>query len=107
MHLIETRRAQVLLATAALLCLLAAPVRAEDRPWEHARWSVLDAVYALAEADSSSGLRASMSPRDEKERRGFAFTPILRLSVKRNIALSIQGPLIAESAPGLSFELRF
>ncbi len=107
MHPIKIRCAQIALAIAALLCLLAAPALGDDRPWEQARWSTLNARYISGGEDPSSDQRWLESQLQTNERHGFEYNRSLNLNLDRKFVFSIQGPLVSEWAPGLAFELRF
>jgi len=107
MHSVEIRAARILLAIAVSLFLLAAPALGGDRPWEQARWHALEARLISNGEGFSSGKRWLESQTQTDERSGFEYTRSLGLSRGREFVFSIQGPLIADEAPGLAFELRF
>lgn len=107
MHPNKTRAARTATAIVASLCLLAAPAIGDDRPWEQARWHALN-VRSLSNAgDLSSGQRCLESQLHTDDQHGFEYSRNLSLNYGRNVVFSVQGPLVAEWAPGLTFELRF
>jgi hypothetical protein len=95
------------LAIAASLCLFAAPALGDDRPWEQARWLALNARFFSNGEDLSSGQRWLESQFHTDARHGFEYSRSLSLNLERKLVFSIQGPLVAERAPGLAFEVRF
>jgi len=115
MHPIEIRRARLAFAIAALVCLLAAPALADDRPWEQPRWYALNARLFPSGEEVASGQRWLESQLHTTKRHAFEYSRSLRLGFERKFVFGIQGPLaeerapglVVERAPGLAFELRF
>jgi hypothetical protein len=107
MHPIKIRGARIALVIAASLCLLAAPALGDDQPWEQTRWHALNARFFSSGEDISSEQRGFESKLHTNEKHGFEYSRRLSLNPGRRFVFSIQGPLVAERAPGLAFELRF
>ena len=115
MYSIEIRRARLVFAIAALVCLLAAPALGDDGPWEQARWYALDARSFPSGEEISSVQRWLGSPLHTTKRHEFEYDRSLSLGFERRFVFGIQGPLaeerapglIWENAPGLAFEVRF
>jgi hypothetical protein len=107
MHPFENRGARISLAIAASICLLAAPALGDDLPWEQARWHTFNTQFISSGEDMSSGQHGLRSSLHTNEKHGFEFSRSLSLNLGKKFVFSIQGPLIAERAPGLAFEVRF
>jgi len=107
MHSIGIRRARITISIAALLCLLAAPALADERPWEQAGWNALEARPLAAGINCSPGQPWMTSQLDTDARSELEYSGSWSLHFGRNFALSIQAPPVEEWAPGLAFELRF
>jgi hypothetical protein len=97
----------MMLATVALLCVLASTAFGEDRPWEQERWHVLNARYFPAGDGPSSNSSWLESELHTDAEHGFEYSRSLSLNLDKRFIFSIQGPLVAERAPGLAFEVRF
>jgi hypothetical protein len=106
-HLIQLRCARLMLAIAALLCTLAVPALGDDQPREQPRWQALNARFFPGSEEFSSGQHWLESQLYTTKRHGFEYSRSLSLNFERRLVFSIQGPLVAEWAPGLAFELRF
>ncbi len=107
MHSFEIRGIQIALAIVASIFLLTAPALGDDRPWEQTRWRTFSTQFISSGGDLSLGQRGLEPSLHTNERHGFEFSPSLSLNLGKNFIFSIQGPLIAEWAPGLAFEVRF
>jgi hypothetical protein len=107
MYPTKIRCTRLALAIAALLSVLSAPAIGDDRPWEQVRWHALNPRFSARGEELSSGQRWLESQLHTAERYGFEYSRSLSLNFERKIVFSIQGPLVAESAPGLAFEVRF
>ena len=107
MHSFEIRGIRIALAIAASICLLTAPAQGDDRPWEQTRWRTFSTQFVSSGEDLPSGQRGLEPSLHTNERHGFEFSPSLSLNLGKNLVFSIQGPLVAERAPGLAFEIRF
>jgi len=107
MHSIEIRGIRIALAIAAAISLLTVPAQGDDRPWEQTRWRTFSTQFISSGDDLSSGQRGLVPSLHTNERRGFEFSPSLRLNLGKRFVFSIQSPLAAEWAPGLAFEVRF
>ncbi len=107
MHSIQSRAVRIALAIAASLCLLAAPAMGDERPWERARWHILDVQIVSRSENIFSGQRRLESRLHKYERHEIDFSRIFTLNPGPISVFGAQGPFIAESAPGLAFELRF
>jgi len=103
----QTRGTQFALAIAALLCLLAAPAVADDRPWEQERWDTIYAGFDSSEGDLFASQQwLEFQPR-RGDQHGFEYDRGLSLNLEENFVFSIQSPFAGEWAPGFAFELRF
>jgi hypothetical protein len=103
----KIRGARTTFAISALLCILAAPALCDDRPWEQKRWHALN-VRFIASDEAFSPSQHQVEPQlHTHERHGLEYCRSLSSSLGRRFVFSIQGPLIAERAPGLAFEVRF
>jgi len=101
------RSAHLALAIAAMLCLLAAPTLADDRPWEQERWSASYAGFVPTEDDPlANGQWLEIQPRMD-DRHESEYLRGLRLGPEENFVFSIQSPPVGEWAPGLAFEIHF
>ncbi len=107
MHPFEIRGARIALAITASISLLAAPALGDDRPWEQTRWRTFSTQFLSSEEDLSSERRGLEPSLHTNERHGFEFSSSLSLNLGKKFVFSIQGPLVAERAPGLAFEVRF
>ena len=95
------------LATVALLCVLASPAFGDDRPWEQERWHALNARYFPSGDDPSSNSNWLEYALHTDAEHGFEYSRSLSVNLDRRFIFSIQGPLVADRAPGLAFELRY
>jgi hypothetical protein len=107
MHPIEIRFIRLAFATAALLCLLAAPALGGDRPWDEARWHAINARFSSGEEDFSLDKRRFELQLHTTERHAFEYMRGLNLNLEREFIFNVRGPLVWETAPGLAFEVRF
>ncbi len=101
------RGARTLFAISAFLCMLAAPAFCEDRPWKQERWDALNVRFIASDEDFSPRQRQPELQLHTHERHGFEYSQSLSSSLGRRFVFSIQGPLVADRAPGLAFEIRF
>jgi hypothetical protein len=103
----ENRSTRSTLAIAALLCLLAAPAVAGDRPWEQERWGTVVAGFDSEEGDLfSSQPWLEFQPRNDDSHE-FEYGEGLSLNLEENFLFNIHSPFAGEWAPGFAFELRF
>ncbi len=107
MRPLKIRGARTLFAIPALLCLLAAPALCDDRPWRQERWHALNVRFISSDEDFSPRQRQPEFQLRTHERHGFEYSRSLSSSLGRRFVFSIQGPLVADRAPGLAFEIRF
>ena len=107
LHQSTARRARMTLATVALLCVLASPAFGDDRPWEQERWHALNARYFPSGDDPSSNSNWLEYALHTDAEHGFEYSRSLSVNLDRRFIFSIQGPLVADRAPGLAFELRY
>ena len=107
MHPFKIQCARIALAIAASICLLAAPALGDDRPWEQTRWHTFNTQLISSGEDLSSGQRRLEPSLHTNERLRFEFSQSLSLNFGKKFVFSIRGPLVAERAPGLAFEIRF
>ncbi len=107
MHYFEIRGVRIALAIAASIFLLTAPAQGENRPWEQTRWRTFSTQFISSGEDLSPGQRELEPALHTNERHGFEFSRSLSLNLGKKFVFSIQGPLVAERAPGLTFEVRF
>jgi hypothetical protein len=103
----KLRGARTTFAISALLCILAAPALCDDRPWEQKRWHALNVRFIASDEDFSPRQRQTELQLHTHERHGFEYSQSLSSSLGRRFVFSIQGPLVADRAPGLAFEIRF
>jgi hypothetical protein len=107
MHQTMIRGARLALAISASVCFLAAPVLADERPWEQERWDTVYAGSVPSEEEVFSGQRwFEIQPRTDDQHE-FEYSHGLSLNLEENVIFSIQSPLTGEWAPGLGFELLF
>ena len=107
MHQTMIRSANLALAIAASLCLLAAPALADERPWEQERWDTVYAGSVPSEEEVFSGQRWFEIRPGTNHQHEFEYIRGLSLSLEDHFIFSIQSPPAGEWAPGLAFELRF
>ena len=107
MHSFEIRGIRIALAIAASICLLTAPAQGGDRPWEQTRWRMFSTQFISSGEYLPSGQHELEPSLHTNERHGFEFGRGLSLNFGKKFVFSIQGPLVAEKAPGLAFEVRF
>ncbi len=103
MHRTKIRGAQMALAIAASLLLLAAPALGDERPWEQAHWQALYAGFSASGEDLSLDQRWLASQLHTQVRHGVEYSRSPRSKLEKNIVFSIQGPLIGEMAPSFAF----
>jgi hypothetical protein len=103
----KIRGARTTFAISALLCILAAPALCDDRPWKQEHSHALDAQFIASDDDFSSRQRQPEPQLHTHEIHGLEYSRSLNSSLGRRFVFSIQGPLVADRAPGLAFEIRF
>ena len=103
----RNRYSRCVLAIAALLCLIAAPAIAGDRPWEQERWHTTYAGFDASGDDFLARQQWLELQRREDGRHEFGYDRGLSLNLEENFVFSIQSPFAGEWAPGFAFELRF
>lgn len=103
MHRAQIRGAQMALAIAASLLLLAASAHGDDRPWEQARWQALYVGFSANGEDLSLAQRWLASQLHTQVKHRVEYSRSLRSKLEKNVVFSIQGPLIGEVAPSFAF----
>ncbi|MBW2715294.1 MAG: hypothetical protein JRD03_04425 [Deltaproteobacteria bacterium] len=104
---LKIRGARTLFAIAALLCILAAPALCDDRPWKQENLDARNVRFIASDEDFSPRQRRLELQLHTHERHGFKYSRSLSSNLGRRFVFSIQGPLVADRAPGLAFEIRF